>query len=441
MLNGSYISLLKVSVPVMLGMLIQFSIFITDAAFLGRLDSSLAFNAVSTAGLIILTLTSICYGLYFGTQILIAKYLGKDNTQISGLFYNSFVSLFVLGALMFVLTLIISNFFLDIIVADTTLQLSMKQFMNSRAWGFWFSITGFAFLAFYTGVARTQFLVWSSLIVAFTNILLDYGLIFGKLGFPEMGMIGASWASNIAEVVGFLFGLIYISYDNESKTILKSAPLRISKIQIRAIFSTSTPLMLQGMLATFGWAVFFLLIEKLGQEELEVSQVVRNIYYIILVPIIGFSSTTKTYVSNYMSHNASREELLSLIKRLCLLSFLSVLIITSVGFVFPKHVISLITNKEHVIENTIPILRFISVAMLEFSITLILLNIIAGAGKTLATMTIEAITVVIYVVASIYVTIINYQSLLIVWSMEYLYFTLIGVFSIVYIYTSKLLRR
>jgi Na+-driven multidrug efflux pump len=167
----------------MLGMLIQFSIFITDAAFLGRLDSSLAFNAVSTAGLIILTLTSICYGLYFGTQILIAKYLGKDNTQISGLFYNSFVSLFVLGALMFVLTLIISNYFLDVIVADETLQLSMKQFMNSRAWGFWFSITGFTFLAFYTGVARTQFLVWSSLIVAFTNILLDYGLIFGKLGF------------------------------------------------------------------------------------------------------------------------------------------------------------------------------------------------------------------------------------------------------------------
>ena len=441
MLNYSYISLLRVSVPVMLGMLIQFAIFITDAAFLGRLESTTAFNAVSTSGLIILTLTSVCYGLYHGTQILVAKHLGKNDKEISGLFYNSFFLLMLFGMLMFALTKIIAAYFLNHIVEDVSLINAMSEFMQSRAWGFLFSVSGFTFLAFYTGVARTQFLVWNSITVASINIVLDYGMIFGKLGFPELGMMGASYASNFAEFCGLLFGIIYIAFDKQSRTIINSSRIKISLEKIKTILNTSTPLMAQGVLATFGWAVFFLLIEKVGQDELEVSQVIRNIYYIILVPIIGFSSTTKTYVSNMLSHKAEKEKIVTMLKRICLLSFSSVLAITIVNFVAPETVIRLITNKPEVIENSIPILRFISIAMLQFSVTVIFLNIIAGAGKTFQTMMIEFVTIIIYLVATVYVTIVNYQNMIWVWSMEYLYFTLIGVFSLLYIRYSKLLDR
>jgi Na+-driven multidrug efflux pump len=313
--------------------------------------------------------------------------------------------------------------------------------MQSRAWGFLFSVSGFTFLAFYTGVARTQFLIWNSITVAGINIVLDYSMIFGEFGFPELGMMGASYASNIAEFCGLLFGIIYITFDKQSRTIINSLPIKISLEKIKTILNTSTPLMAQGLLATFGWAVFFLLIEKIGQNELEVSQVIRNIYYIIVVPIIGFSSTTKTYVSNMLSHKAEKEKLVTMLKRICLLSFSSVLIITIINFVVPETVIRLITNKQDIIENSIPILRFISIAMLQFSVTVIFLNIIAGAGKTFQTMMIELITIVIYLVASVYVTIINYQNMIWVWSMEYLYFSLIGIFSLVYIRYSKLLDR
>lgn len=439
MLNYSYIALLRVSIPVMVGMLIQFAIFITDAAFLGRLDSTITFNAVSTSGLLILTLTSICYGLFHGIQILIAKYLGKDEQQISSLFYNGFFILFLFGILMFALTKITAYFLLDFIVEDTALAEAMNAFMHTRAWGFLFSISGFIFLAFYTGVARTQFLIWSSIIVASINIVLDYGLIFGKQGLPELQMMGAAYASNIAECCGLVFGLCYIYLDKKSKTIITSSDLKIKKETIVSILKISSPLMVQGLLATFGWAVFFLLIEKIGQKELEVSQVIRNIYYIILVPIIGFSSTTKTYVSNLLSHQAEKKEIVTLVKRLCMLSFFSVLIITLLNFIVPEIVVGLITNKTEIIKNSVPILRFISIAMLEFSITVIFLNIIAGAGKTYQTMIIEALAIIIYLFFAYYVSIIKYQNMILVWSMEYLYFTLIGLFSIAYIYKSKIL--
>lgn len=441
MLDDSYKALLKVSVPVMMGMLIQFAIFITDAAFLGRLPSSIPFDAVSTAGLIILTLTSACYGLYHGSQILIAKYLGKDNEQISLIFYNSFFVLLIIAAITYGLTLFISNNFLDNIVESKVLVLSMNEFLNVRSIGFFFSLPGFAFLAFYTGIAQTRFLVWSSIVIASSNIFLDYAMIFGEFGFAERGMLGAAWASNIAEVIGLVFGIFYLAKNKKSREIIQSSKISIQWDKIKEILNTSSPLMIQGLLATLGWSVFFLLIEKIGLKELEVSQVIRNIYYIALVPIIGFSSTTKTYVSHFISHKVKRERLIKLLVKLSVLSTSAILIIAIFNLIIPEMIIKIITNKEHVIKESVPVLKLISGAMIIFAFSSILVNAIAGAGRTMATMLIEAVTIAIYLVMSYYVTIVNYTSFYLVWSMEYLYFILLGIFSFIYIFKTNLFQR
>lgn len=441
MLDDSYKALIRVSLPVMMSMLIQFAIFITDAAFLGRLSDTLAFDAVNTAGLIILTLTSICYGIYHGTQILIAKYVGRDNKQISTIFYNAGFILVLISLGIYGITLLVSEYLLGTMIEHVALQNAMNAFLNVRGLGFVFSIPSFMFLAFYTGIAQTRFLVWQSIVVASANIFLDYTLIFGNFGAPEMGMMGAAWASNAAELIGLVFGIFYIANHTKAKTIIMSERFFISKKSLKNILKTSSPLMVQGVLATLGWSVFFFLIEKIGLKELSISQVIRNIYYFALVPIIGFSSTTKTYISNFMSHNADYTRLFILIKKLILLSFGSILMITLVNLIFPEMVIRIITNKPELIEATVPILRLISGAMCLFSFSAIFLNTIAGAGKTIATMIIEAITIAIYLSLTYYVTVVNYTSFYLVWSMEYLYFILLAVFSLFYIFKTKLLHR
>lgn len=441
MLDASYKALLKVSIPIMLGMLIQFAIFIVDAAFLGRLPSSIPFDAVGTAGLIVLTLTSVCYGLYFGAQILIAKYLGKNNAQISKVFYSSFILLFIAGLICFILTLLISNIGLQYIIDDFVLENAMQSFLNLRAFGFLFSIAGFTFLALYTGIAQTKFLVWSSIVVASVNIILDYALIFGNFGLPELGMLGAAWASNIAEFSGLVFGILYLIFHKKSNQIVTSIKFGIDFEIIKRVLKISSPLMIQGLLATFGWAVFFLLIEKIGLKELEVSQVIRNIYYIALVPIIGYGTTTKTYVSNFLSYNADNKVISTLLFKLGILSFVSISIISIVNFIFPEYVLALITNKEHIVKASVPVLKLISGALLLFSIASILTNAIAGAGKTLAVMYIEGITILIYLTLSYYVSIVNYTSFYLVWCMEYVYFILLGSIAAFYIYRTQLFKH
>lgn len=429
------------SLPIMLGTLIQFAIFIVDAAFLGRLDSSIPFDAVGTAGLIILPLGSICHGIYYGTQILIANDLGKNERKIAPVFINTFFILLLLAAFCFLITLIISGNALDYMVESDELEVAMQQFLDVRAWGFWASIPGFVFLAFYTGIARTGFLIWISIVVASTNITLDYALIFGKWGLPEFGMLGAAYASNIAEFTGLGFAIVYIFFDKKAKQYLSTLKVKWDSSVVKRILKISTPLMIQGLIATFGWAVFFLLIEKIGIVELEISQVLRNIYYISLIPIIAFGSATKTYVSNFLSHKAGKAIMLQLIKRLSILSVGFMIALTVIFVLFPNGTLSMITNKQEIIEQCIPILIFLCGAMILFSFTYLTLSVIAGAGKTWQAMLIEITAIVIYLSFCYYVTVVNYTSMIAVWSSEYIYFVLLGVISIGYLYRTKLLAQ
>ena len=65
------------------------------------------------------------------------------------------------------------------------------------------------FRALYIGITRTKVLTVNAIVMALTNVVLDYALIFGKFGLPEMGIKGAAIASVLAEASSILFFVIY----------------------------------------------------------------------------------------------------------------------------------------------------------------------------------------------------------------------------------------
>ena len=83
------------------------------------------------------------------------------------------------------------------------------EFLDWRIYGFFFSFINVMFRALYIGITRTKVLTINAIVMALTNVVLDYALIFGKFGLPEMGIKGAAIASVLAEASSILFFVIY----------------------------------------------------------------------------------------------------------------------------------------------------------------------------------------------------------------------------------------
>jgi Na+-driven multidrug efflux pump len=104
-----------------------------------------------------------------------------------------------------------------VIVSSDAVYQASATYLKFRIPGLFFATVGLLFRAFYTGVNYTRYLSLSSAIMAGINVLLDYLLIFGKGGFPEMGIAGAAIASSISEACALIF-LFAITVLNSGQT-------------------------------------------------------------------------------------------------------------------------------------------------------------------------------------------------------------------------------
>ena len=176
-------------------------------------------------------------------------------------------------------------------------------------------------IALYTGIARTKFILIDSIILAITNVILNYGFIFGKLGLPELGIQGAGIASTIAEAFAFLLFLIYIAFDKKIRkynlfTIPKVVDIEAIKTQVRI----SAPVVAQAVVGFGSWFIFFGIIENLGERPLAITNLVRMVYLTLSIPTWGFASGANTLVSNYIALGKEKQvvALLWKISKICL---------------------------------------------------------------------------------------------------------------------------
>ena len=113
--------------------------------------------------------------------------------------------LLLLAGFLFILIFTLSPSFISWISESKDMGNAMTEFLTFRSWGLFFAALQASLFAFFIGLGRTKIIISATLLMAVTNISLDYGLIFGQLGLPELGMKGAAIASSVSEMLTFLF--------------------------------------------------------------------------------------------------------------------------------------------------------------------------------------------------------------------------------------------
>jgi putative MATE family efflux protein len=269
-------------------------------------------------------------------------------------------------------------------------------------------------------------------IMMISNVFLDYALIFGNFGFPELGIEGAAIASVCSEILALLFFVIYTYSQVDLKLYQLFGFQKFNADIFKRILKIGSPMMLQNFLSLSSWFIFFMIIEKMGEKELAISHIIRSIYMVLMIPLFGYSNATSTIVSNLIGQGNS-DKVLSLIKKVTYLSVLSTAIVLLVNLFIPEQMISFYTKDIGMITDTIPTLNVISGTMFFFAIAYILFNGVSGTGNTKMSLLFEFITIAIYLAATYFIAIEMESSLPIVWCSEFIYFSLLGGLSYAYL--------
>jgi putative MATE family efflux protein len=341
-----------------------------------------------------------------------------------------------LALVVFILVKLFNGPLLEVIIESNAVRETSFDFLRFRIWGIFFAHTNFIFRAFYVGIGRTRVITFTTLVMVSVNVILDYSLIFGNFGFPQMGVSGAALASVIAEAFCSVSFIVYtLSRIPLKKFRLFSFKVFSPRLLVR-LLKVSLPMMLQNFFSFSVWFIFFLIIEKMGESELAISNIIRSIYIVLLIPIMGFSSATNTLVS-YVIGQGKHHDVLKTIAKTAFVCASGVFLITIICWVFPEAILSVYTNDDSLIKLGIPILHIISISSVLLALGNVLFNGVSGTGKTNVSLAIEVIILAIYLFAT-YIMVQHLKvSVSLVWGAEIIYGVLLSIASYIYLKSGR----
>src|SRR6187551_753484 len=179
--------ILGMALPISLSMLVPQINFMTNNIFLGGLGEKELASAGIT-GVFYLIFAVVGNGLNNGLQALIARRAGQNlPKEIGRLFYNGVWVALGIAAIGIGMTYIFAPMLMHAFIQDAVIADEVYNCLLIRIWGLPFLYLYIMRNALLVGTNQTKFLVWGTLSEAVVNIVLDYGLIYGHFGLPEIG--------------------------------------------------------------------------------------------------------------------------------------------------------------------------------------------------------------------------------------------------------------
>lgn len=436
----SYARIWEVAYPILLTMLVQNLIQVIDTAFLGHVGE-VELGASAIAGVYYIAIFTIAFGFSTGAQILIGRRNGEKNfDKIGEIVVFGAAFLWIMAFFIFFATRLFSGPVLGKIIHSPNILDASLAYLDWRIWGLFFATINIMFRAFFVGIARTKVLTINAIIMASTNILFDYALIFGHWGFPQMGIGGAALASVISEGVSVLFLFIYLLSAIDLKKYGFIGVFRKNIRIVGNILNVSVSLMIQQFLSLSGWLVFFLVIEKMGEMALASSNIIRSLYMIMGIPVFALSATASTLVSNTIGAG-KHKEVMSLIWKIAWMALAISSVLCVFLFCFPGLALRIYTSDMELIHESMPSLYVILAVLLTWSIGHVFFQSVSGTGNTRSALIIEIIVLGMYIAWMIFVGVYLKAPLAVCWTVEWIYAFFTGLFSYIYFKKGKWMNK
>ena len=436
----SYRNIWKVAYPILISLVMEQMIGLTDTAFLGRVgEIELGASAIAIVYYMILFMAG--FGFSIGAQIIIGRRNGEGNhTDTGKVFWNGLYFLLGLSALIIAASELFSPLLMKHLVSSEAIYHASLSYVRWRLPGMIFAFCTAMYRAFYVGTTQTKTLTLNSVVMVLSNILFNWVLIFGHLGFPALGITGAAIGSSLAELVSLVFFALYTRISCDRKKYGLDKPASFDRAELKSMMPVCSWTMIQHIISISTWFIFFLYIEHLGERSLAVSNIIRGVSGLLWMILAAFSSTCSTLVSNIIG--AGREDkVMSLVKRILKLSYGIVISIALLFCIFPKAVISIYTDIPELIPATIPSLIVMCSSYLLTVGAMILFNAVSGTGSTKTAFRLELAALGIYTLYCTIIAGILKADVAICWSAEHIYAATLLILCYIYLRSGRWKNR
>ncbi len=375
--NKSYFfEVIKLGYPLLAGMFAEYIMTIADSIMVGRLGTQYL-AAVAIGGLVVEILWVFAWTMAPGVQAICARRFGiqKDHSPAfigevfnAGLVFGVVAGLLILGT-SFAAKAAVSG----LVESRITVKLSM-EYINIVRWSIPISAFFYTIFGFLAGIKKTKQVMFATVGTNVLNVFLNYLLIFGKFGFPALGIRGAAWGTLIAQGAGLVYFILLITVPVKYRAYKLFNFKGLQKRLFIDIGRTWLPLCLQYVISLTVFLVYEGLVSRFGAASLAAIHVVLSVVWFGKTIAGGFANGASILVGNSLGRGDR--------KTAVRYTWISIAIGGIVGlFVFalsrftPGMLVSVFSSESDILATGIEALRFFAfffpVAILGHSIEMI----------------------------------------------------------------------
>jgi len=370
--------ILTLALPAVMGNVSGTIVGLVDMVMVGSLGPA-AIAAVGLSGNFIWFATSLVYCISVGTTVLTARSFGarhRENAQ--SILSQSTIATFFLGALV----MVVGSFYTAPLLALFGLEKSVTAYATTFLRIIFLAsipiYLSFNFASALRGAGDTKTPMIVDIVVNLVNVLLNYILIFGKLGFPRLGVTGSAIASFSAFTIGLL---LYLVIMNSGKFILTMRMGRLNMAQLRGLLDIGIPASLNNIISSVSFLIYIRIIAYFGTAAISGLQIGLRVESFSYMPGMGFAIAATTLVGQSLG---ARDEsgAKTYAEETTKLSILFMGVMGAIMFFFSVPLASLFTREQEAIRLAALYLRITAVSEIPAALWMTLGGAVQGSGDT-----------------------------------------------------------
>lgn len=302
---GSFREILGVALPVIAGMAAQTVMMFCDRMFLAR-HSVWELQAALPAGILAFTLICLFQGAAGYASTFVSQNHGAGNPRGVAISYAQgvFIALFS-APLLLALTPAGEALLALGGHSERVLALEKAYFRWMMVAGAGSTLTAGA-ASLWSGLGRTSVTMMAGMAGASLNILLDWMLIFGRFGLPEMGIRGAGLATAVSSLLPGTILILLSMTGPVSREFPLRANFRLDETQFLKTLKYGVPSAVSVFMDVASFSVFVFLTGRFSPVEFTASNIAFGVNNLAFHPMLGFGITTTILVGRYQGAGDSR---------------------------------------------------------------------------------------------------------------------------------------